>query len=247
MKFSPVIVCDHEDAVRCLPDLSKKVGFQLEKADLALIKPNICGFYPPSLGLLSSLVEFLLHYVEAVVIGETRSMMHDPGTQFRSLGVNDLLERFNGQLRALDLSEDKKAKVRVSNPHVLKEIELPKTVLDSDFIVNFPKVGTHSTTRLTSALKNLFGLLPQKHKYSVYHPLGMDEVLADIAQVITPDLNIVEAGNRVCISRDALAVDVVACRFVNLDPLKVEHLVMVSEDRGERLEIFMKKLKVTSL
>jgi hypothetical protein len=39
-------------------------------------------------------------------------------------------------------------------------------------------------------------------------------------------------------------VVVVACRFVDLDPLMVGHLRLVSEDRNEKLETFMKKIDV---
>ncbi len=239
-----VIVCNLEYAVRHLPDLSSKAGFKLEKTFLALIKPNICGIYHPSLDLLSSIVGFLLSGAKSVVIGETSSMMHDPKEQFESLGVNALVKRFGGSVRAVDLCEDERVKVRVSSPHALKEIDFPKTVLDSDVLVNVPRIGTHSTTRLTCAIKNLLGLLPQKRKFSVYHPLGVDKVIADIASVIRPDLNVVDAGSKVILGVDVLAVDVVACRFVDVDPMKVEHLRLVSEDRDEKLESLMKRVKV---
>jgi len=247
MKFNPVIVCDFDDAIRRLPYLSSQAGFKLEKAHLVLVKPNICGLYHPSLNLLSSILEFLSSKSESVIVSETRSMMHNPEEQFKRLGVDALLKRFSGHMTAVDLSDDEWVKIRVSNPHALREIELPKTVLDSDVLVNVPKVGTHSTTRLTCALKNLFGLLPQAHKYSLYHPLGMDKVIADIAQAVKPDLNIVDAGDKAVIGVDVLAVDVVACRFVNLDPLKVEHLRLVSEDRGQKLEGFMEKMQVVEV
>ena len=94
---------------------------------------------------------------------------------------------------AVDLSEEEWTKVSVPKPHVLKEVPLPHTVLNSDLLINVPGVGTHSTTRLTCALKNLFGLLPEKRKFSVYHPLGIDEIVADIYQAVKPDLNIVDA------------------------------------------------------
>lgn len=239
-----MIVCDLDNAIRNLPSLSSKVGFKLGKAQLAVVKPNICGIYHPSLDLLSSIVEFLLSRAESVVIGETSSMMHDPEEQFKRLGVSALSERFNERVKAVDLSHDEWVKVRVSNPHVLKEIDVPKTVLDSDVLVNVPRLGTHSTTTLTCALKNLFGLLPQKHKHSAYHPLGMSRVIADIAHVMKPDLNIVDARRSAILGTDALAVDIVACRYLNLDPLRVEHLRLVSEDRGERLEDFLEKMRV---
>ena len=62
--------------------------------------------------------------------------------------------------------------VQVPHPHVLEKVVLPKMVLESDVLVNVPKVGTLPTTRMTCALKNLFGFLPQKRKYYLYHPFG---------------------------------------------------------------------------
>jgi uncharacterized protein (DUF362 family) len=72
----------------------------------------------------------------------------------------------------------------------------------------------------------------------------MDKVIADIAQIVKPDLDIVDAGSKVILGVDALAVDVVACRFVDLDPLIVGHLTLISEDRNGKLETFMKKIDV---
>ena len=69
-------------------------------------------------------------------------------------------------------------------------------------------------------------------------------MIADIAQIVKPDLDIVDAGSKVILGVDALAVDVVACRFVDLDPLIVGHLRLISEDRNGKLETFMKKIDV---
>lgn len=247
MEVNSVIICSKDEAVHHLPELSTMAGFTIKRCRLALVKPNICGLYHPSLELLSSVIQHLDDYAGEIVVGETRSMIHNPKDQFKRLGVSDLLNRFRTHVRTVDLSNERTVKVKVPNPHVLKELELPETVLNSDILVNVPKVGTHSTTRLTNALKNLFGLLPQKRKYSIYHPLGMDNVIADIAQVIKPDLNVVDAGDRVIIGTDALAVDIVACGFLDINPLQVKHLRLVSEDRGEDLEDFMGNVKITKL
>ncbi|MFQ6095811.1 MAG: DUF362 domain-containing protein [Candidatus Bathyarchaeia archaeon] len=247
MGADSVIICGLEDALRNLPELVSKAGFKLEKSRLALVKPNICGIYHPSLNLLSSVIEFLLSKVESVVIGETRSMIHNPREQFRRLGVNEVLKRFGGRVKAVDLSADEWVKVKVPKPHVLRELELSRMVLNSDVLVNLPKVGTHSTTRLTCALKNLFGLLPQGRKYSLYHPLGMDRVIADVAQVVKPDLNVVDAGRKVIIGVDPLTVDIVACRFVNLDPSRVGHIRLISEDLGWNLETLLKTIRIVKV
>ena len=242
-----VIVCDLKDAVNYLSEMLLELGFKVEEVKLALVKPNICGVYHPSLDLLSSIVEFLLPKAESVVSGETRSMRHEPKEQFEKLGVTTMLKRFDSRVQAVDLSDGELVEVRVPHPHVLEKVVLPKTALESDVLVNVPKVGTLSraVTPLMCALKNLFGLLPQKRKYLRHHLFGgINKVIADIAQVVKPDLNIVDAGSKVILSVDALAVDVVACRFVDLDPLTVGYWRLVSEHRGEKLETFMKKIDV---
>ena len=65
--------------------------------------------------------------------------------------------------------------------------------------------------------------------------------------VVLPDLNVVDAEDKVILGVDPLAVDVVACRFLDLDPFEVEHLNLVSEDRGEKLEDFMERMEVVEI
>ena len=174
-----------------------ELGFKVEAVQLALVKPNICGRFHPSLDLLSSIVEFLLHNAKSVVIGETGTIVCKPNEQFEKLGVAPMLKRFGSRVQAVDLSDGELVEVQVPHPHVLEKVVLPKMVLESDLIVNVPKVGTLPTTRMTCALKNLFGFLPQKRKYYLYHPFGgMHKVIADVAQVVKPDLNIVDAGSK---------------------------------------------------
>ncbi len=245
LPVSPVVICDKDKAVKSLPELSLESGFKIEKCDLALVKPNVCGLYHPSPELLSAVIRYLDKHASKISIGETRSMIHNPENQFRRLGISNLATRFGDHVRTADLSAEKTAKVSIPKPHALKEIELPQTVLETDFLINVPKVGTHSTTRITNALKNMFGLLPQRSKYSVYRPLGIDNVIADIAQVVKPDLNIADAGEKVIIGVDPLVMDIVACRFVDLNPLNVKHLRLISKDRGVRLEDLLKKVRIT--
>lgn len=242
METSPVILSDVDRAVRTLPELFMKAGFKVEAFNLVLIKPNICGLYHPSLDLLRSVVRFLEPYSDEIIIGETESMIHSPDEQFGRLGVNRLLEEMGGRIRTSDLSREPLVEVNVPKPHVLERLSLPRLLLDADLLVNVPKVGSHSTTVLTCALKNLFGFLPQKRKYSLYHPLGMDNVIADIVQVVKPDLNVVDAGVKVLVGTDALATDIVASRLIGLNPLRIKHLRLVAEDRGAELQDLMRSV-----
>jgi len=244
---SSVVICDVEAFTSNPRKMMAEAFFSMKEYKLILIKPNICGLYHPSIKILSTIIRCFEGHAEEIVIGETKSMIHDPETQFRRLGVKSLLEKFKTRLKIVDLSEDKIVKIKVPKPHVLDEIDLPERCVRCDAIINLSKAGTHSTTKMTNSLKNLFGLLPEKRKYSTYHPLGMDNVIADIAQVIKPDLNITDAGSRVIIGKDALAVDVVASRFLDLDPLEIRHLRLVSKDRGESLGKFIRKVRIVEL
>ena len=245
--MNSVYKSDLKYAVNTFPDLIHKTKLRLPETKYVLMKPNICGIYHPSMELLSSIIDFLLIKAEIVIIGETQSMMYSPQEQYKRLGVNKLVENFNGRLRAVDLSDDDIIEVEVPHPHALDKLQLPETVLKSEILVNVPKIGTHSTTRITGSLKNLFGLLPQKRKYSLYHPLGMDEVIADLAKIVNPNLTVLETKSDILLGFDPLAVDIVACSYVNVDPLKVEHLKLVTMDRNLDLETFIDDVELLEI
>ncbi len=225
-------------------DLTAKIGFKPEKTEMTLIKPNVCGMYHPSLQLMSAVIEFTSSKTESVVIGETQSMLHTPQEQYERLRYTHLLEQFPGKLRMVDLSEDELVKIPVPNPRVLDELKLPRMVVDSDMLINVPKIGSHPITTITGALKNLFGLLPERRKSSTYHHLGMDNVIADISRVVKPELNVLEAKSNIVLGVDPLTVDIVGCRFVGYDPLEVDHFKLIAKERGFEIEDFIEKIKV---
>lgn len=247
MENALVIISSMDQATRNLPEICSMAGFHVGKCRLALIKPNVCGLYCPSLELLSATINFLDSLADKILVGETGSMFHSPEKRFRKLGIAQLIAQFGERVQTIDLSKDAVVKVKVPNPHVLPELRLPVSVTKSDVLVNLPKVGTHMTTCITCALKNLFGLMPERRKFLRYHTLGIDNVIADIAQVVKPSLNVVDAGENVIVGVDPLSVDIVASGFLNLDPLTVAHLRMVSKDRGESLQAFIKKVHTIEL
>jgi len=61
----------------------------------------------------------------------------------------------------------------------------------------------------------------------------MDEVIADLAKVVKTDLNVVDAGSKIILGLDPLAVDIATVQLIQLNPLNVKHLQLVSEDRGK--------------
>lgn len=124
---------------------------------------------------------------------------------------------------------------------VLKEIYLAQALLEADVIVNLPKMKTHSLTLFTGAVKNLYGAIPGGLRVA-YHgqhknPDEFNQLLVDIFAAARPHLTIMDgivamegAGpangslrnvRAIIASRDAVAVDAVACSIVGIEPFAV--------------------------
>jgi len=119
-----------------------------------------------------------------------------------------------------------------------KNLFIANGVLEADGVVSLPKLKAHGLTRMTGAIKNQFGCVPKLVK-GEYHarfpdPLEFSRLLADITGFVHPRLYIMDAviameGNGpqngdpkklglLLLSNNPVAMDVVACRLINLDP-----------------------------
>ncbi|MBA3045601.1 MAG: DUF362 domain-containing protein [Candidatus Thermoplasmatota archaeon] len=133
--------------------------------------------------------------------------------------------------------------VVVQNPggKLMKSLEVIKILEEVDRVIALPKPKTHSFTVYTGATKVLYGVMPGLVK-AAYHSKLPDkkdfcEMLLDIQEYVKTDLFIMDAivgmdgkgpsgGNArkvgaILASSDALAMDVVACSMVGIDPLSV--------------------------
>jgi len=229
-----VVSSSKAKAIRILPELIQAAGYSHGNVRTILIKPNVCGMYPPDIKLLEKIVDVFQSYAASIIIGETNSTMNSPEERFHRLGISDLAKRYEVETR--NLMKDSVIKKRVPKPHAMVEVPLPSTVLEADVLVNVPGIGRHGTTLLTCSMKNLFGLIATSSKYASLHPLGVDKVIADVCQIVKRDLNVVDAGSQILVGTDTLGVDIVAAEIMGMNPLEVEHLVLASRDRGTRLE-----------
>lgn len=79
---------------------------------------------------------------------------------------------------------------------VLKQLKVIKPVLDADLVINLPKFKTHSLTRITGAVKNMFGTIHGRTK-TLLHTKFIDvekfnEMLLDIYLSNVPAINIID-------------------------------------------------------
>ncbi|MHC1585992.1 MAG: DUF362 domain-containing protein, partial [Candidatus Hecatellaceae archaeon] len=114
---------------------------------------------------------------------------------------------------------------------------LPELALKAK-ILNLPVLKTHVLTKVSLSVKNLFGLIQDKHK-DIYH-WKIDKVLFDLYQIFKPPMNLLDGiyamdgngpihgrirkTNLLAASSNALSLDAAVCQLLGLNPFKVEHL-----------------------
>lgn len=85
-------------------------------------------------------------------------------------------------VRFQNLSEDEMVKVPI-NGKIFKELDVPRTVIEADSIINVPVLKTHCLTKITCALKHFWGVAPRvRHQYH----LVVDDAIAEINTLVKP-------------------------------------------------------------
>jgi uncharacterized protein (DUF362 family)/NAD-dependent dihydropyrimidine dehydrogenase PreA subunit len=163
---------------------------------------------------------------------------------------------------------DFSSEIERHNPdgRLIKQFRVAQSVVDADGIINLPRFKTHGLTRMTGAVKNLFGCLPGIQKAAFHGQLPDEnqfaEMLLDLAELISPRLHIMDAitgmeGNGprngtlrkvglVLISSNPHALDHCVARLMNLDPGLVPTL-RVADLQGiyypEKIQVFGEALE----
>lgn len=98
----------------------------------------------------------------------------------------------------------------------IREMEICSRTLDAGLLVNLPVLKGHGQTKMTCALKNLKGCLPDKEKRN-FHAEGLIKPIAALGAYLRPrltvvdsicgDLNFEEGGNPVHTNRMYLGTD----------------------------------------
>ena len=212
-----------------------------------LLKPNLCLPHKESMGTTTSaeLVDSFCDYLSTKKVRKVIIADHtlQKAERFKQHEIVKLGEKYPSVKVVLANEQRLYQPVQVEGK-VLKEVETLKLIPKVDLIINLATAKHHTATHVTLAIKNLMGLIWDR---SVFHTqLDLAQAIADLALVIRPQLNIIDASrillnggptgpgpiineNRLFASRDILAVDsVVAGRYnfggKNLSPKEVPHL-----------------------
>ncbi len=198
-----------------------------------------------------------------VIVGE------GPGHQ-RDTGLVLLESGFEEQLRELkipfvDLNRDKLIKTPLLAAYAgMGHLWLPRTILESDFVVSMPKVKAHHWSGVTLSMKNMFGVVPGARygwPKNILHWKGIQESILDVCATVPVHFVIADAImamegngplhgtprplNRIVLADDPVAADATCTRLMGLDPDGVTHIQVGAQFLGNSSEKLIRQLAET--
>lgn len=181
------------------------------------IKPNLVAPMEAYWGgtthpeVVAGIVEYLQEKgFSNLVIMEGSWVGDKTSESYEVCGFKSLCEKYN--VPFLDMQKEKGVPVQCGD----MTLNICKSVLDLDFLINVPVLKGHCQTKITCALKNMKGLLPNSEKRR-FHALGLHDPIAHLGLAIHQDFIVVDnicgdldfedGGNPVEMNRVLAAVD----------------------------------------
>ena len=161
--------------------------------------------------VVAGIVEYLQEKgFSKLVIMEGSWVGDKTSESYEVCGFKSLCEKYN--VPFLDMQKEKGVPVQCGD----MTLNICKSVLDLDFLINVPVLKGHCQTKITCALKNMKGLLPNSEKRR-FHALGLHDPIAHLGLAIHQDFIVVDnicgdldfedGGNPVEMNRVLAAVD----------------------------------------
>lgn len=217
-----------------------------KKAKTVVIKPNLNYYWEASTGcttdprVVSALIDYLRERYGAdleIKIAEADASAMRTKHVFPMLGYDKLAETKNVEL--FNLSKDflKKEKVEVNGHEI--EFEVPQLLVDADLFINVPKLKMMRVTKITCAMKNVFGCIATPRKV-VYHPI-LEEAIVGINKVLRPSVTLVDGLvglgrypvklDLLMAGVDVFSVDWTVARIVGYNPRRVNFLKIAMKEK----------------
>ena len=229
------------DAHRMTMDLMEAadVARTISSGARIALKPNLVRAGTPDTGatthsgVLSGCIEYLqgagfsdISVIESSWIGANTQQ------SVKVCGYDKVCKRYN--VPFYDLKKDDTR--RVDTP--LRPMDISALALEADYLIDLPVLKGHCQTRMTCALKNLKGCIPD-HEKRRFHAEGLFKPIAALASALIPSLVIVDSicgdlyfeeggnpihTNRMMLGFDAVQMDSYGCRLMGLSVEDVPYI-----------------------
>jgi uncharacterized protein (DUF362 family) len=157
-----------------------------------LLKPNLVEYIPGREATTNAILVgaaaecFLRLGARSVAVAEGSGHTRDTEQLLWETGLKDQL--IHRGVKFVDLNRDDLVRMKLAaNYSGLGHLWLPRTVLESDFLVSMPKVKTHHWADVTLSMKNMFGIVPGLRygwPKNLLHWHGIHESILDICATV---------------------------------------------------------------
>lgn len=225
-----------ESKKKQIPDSGIRIG----------IKPNLVAPIPAEDGGTThpQVVEGLIRYLHKhgftnLVILESSWVGDRTEDAFLMCGYYDLAEQY--QVELVDMKRVPVTEIDCAG----MKLKVGKPAVELDFLINVPVLKGHCQTRMTCALKNLKGLLPDSQKRA-FHRMGLHEPIGHLSagmhqnfilvDSICGDLSFEDGGNpvqqdRLIAARDPVLCDAYCCELLGI-PVETVPYISLAQSYG---------------
>jgi len=168
--------------VRKAIEMAGGLGNIVKPGNKVIIKPNIVGDQPPENAattdprVCKTIANIIRELGAKPIIGEAPWIGVVKAEAIKIAGYDKLREE---GYEVVDFTKEETQKVPIPKGKAMKEVVLPKIVLDADVFIDVPKMKTHDQCEVTLALKNMMGVLLDKGKRNLHHTYGIFQGVAD--------------------------------------------------------------------
>ena len=208
------------------------------------LKPNLVVAKRPEsgatthAGVLSGCIEYFRDAgVRDISIIEGSWVGDETNRAMKTAGYDEVCRKYN--VPFYDLKHDKTRTVNTE----IGPIEICARALDAGLLVNLPVLKGHCQTRITCALKNLKGCIPDKEKRR-FHAIGLTRPIAALGAAlkaglivvdsICGDLKFEEGGepihtNRMYLGTDPVTIDAYGCSLMGLELDRAAYVIVAEK------------------
>ncbi|MEN6519711.1 MAG: DUF362 domain-containing protein [Armatimonadota bacterium] len=216
-----------------------------------LVKPNLVAPVPAAVtnfDVLAAVVQEIIDAGATPVIGDCSGFEYDSYTTFDILGIRDLAQQLG--VEVVNFEEDRYIEVPFDHPRI-RRVKIAATAVESEAIVNVPKMKCHKLTDVSLAIKNCFGMLHKSSRREV-HAKGLDAGIAALYKLFRPVMSVMEglvipvsgavygeymSMGVIAASTDMLALDLFASKLLGFERSDVKHLKLAARGRSPLIDI----------
>lgn len=184
-----------------------------------------------------------------ILIAEAIAVGLDVKKAFSFLGYDVIARDTGAQL--VDLYDMEFVEVPVPGSKIHSTLQIAKTILEADFLINVPVMKTHVAAGISVCMKNLMGTISAEQKKK-FHFFGVAESVIDLNLVVKPHLSIVDgtvAGEgdgpmantpvgfqTILAGTDSRIVDTISARVMGFEPSEIE-ILNICNDRWGTMDV----------